>query len=513
MAASHQDLASNPPAQETRDYVGEILGLESWSPGSCDDYYKIVTTTEDGTLIRKLFVGNLAERTTTKDLIKLFNQYGDVESCYIKRNYGRSNFAFVIFKDVTGAWNAREAAEAHQVRMHCRILRVSAADSWHQPDYIENQRGLYGNKDNNNQNTTTTIVEARADVESPIRLLNDDCLIQMFLHLPISDRVRMERVCKRWHALSRESWWSVKRLDLEKKNWGLSDRFRLQYIDTATLRKVLMRCGDFLTKLDLSDLLHSLGSSTLTIVGKLCPNLQYIDVTGIILSPSGINSLIVNCRNITEFYMKKLSGPCEKDLAKLFMLNKKLKYVSLGNHSITGKSLGHLPHDTIEKIKLDHCTSLLSNYFDSAIQKFTTIQTLELNNCVCLNVSSIAAISNMITLINLSFTGNYPLITAKSLCLLSKLTNLEQLDFNQNILVNDGNITIITMTCKKLKVLNISGCVAVTNRGILSISTLPKLETLTMNSVKKVTDESIASLCKLKVLKCRSKLTDLNIIN
>lgn len=350
-------------------------------------------------------------------------------------------------------FRAREAAGDI---MHCRILRVTAADSWHQPDYIENKRGLYGNKDNN-QNTTTTIVEARADVDSPIRSLNDDCLIQMFLHLPISDRVRMERVCKRWHALSRESWWSVERLDLESKNWNLTNRFRQSVIDTAILRKVLMRCGDFLTTLDLSGKVHFLGPSTLTIVGKLCPNLQYIDVTGIVLTPSGINSLIVNCRDITEFYTKRLSGPCEKDLAKLFMLNKKLKYVSFSNPIVIGKSLIFLPRDTIEKIKLDSCTSLLSNLFDLAIQRFTTIQSLELNSCVCLNDSSIAAISEMMTINNLSLTGSYPLIRANSLCRLSKLINLEQLDFDKNILVNDKNITSITSTCKKLKVLNISG--------------------------------------------------------
>lgn len=83
--------------------------------------------------------------------------------------------------------------------MHCRILRVSAADSWHQPDNIENQRGHFGNKENNKSNANeqsvivSNIPEEGAEVESPIRLLNDDCLIQMFLHLPISDRVRMER--------------------------------------------------------------------------------------------------------------------------------------------------------------------------------------------------------------------------------------------------------------------------------------------------------------------------------
>lgn len=79
----------------------------------------------DGVPIRKLFVGNLAERvrllssrsafrpiaisdeflfqTTFKDLRDRFSTYGNVESCYLRRNQGRNNYAFVTFARVADA--------------------------------------------------------------------------------------------------------------------------------------------------------------------------------------------------------------------------------------------------------------------------------------------------------------------------------------------------------------------------------------------------------------------------
>lgn len=61
------------------------------------------TVTEDGVPIRKLFISNLAERTSFKDLAKLFSKYGNVETCYIKKNYRNNNYGFVTFNSVDAA--------------------------------------------------------------------------------------------------------------------------------------------------------------------------------------------------------------------------------------------------------------------------------------------------------------------------------------------------------------------------------------------------------------------------
>ena len=45
-------------------------------------------------------------------------------------------------------------------------------------------------------------------------LLNNDCLVNIFTFLPVRDRIKIERVCQRWHDLSRLSWSSFNKLDL-----------------------------------------------------------------------------------------------------------------------------------------------------------------------------------------------------------------------------------------------------------------------------------------------------------
>lgn len=463
----------------------------------------ISPTTEEGVPIRKLFIGNLAERTTIKDLQKLFANFGQVERSYLKRNVGKSNFAFVTFSDVEGAIKAREAAYKMQVQLHCRILRVSTADTWHQPDSVENQRKYVTIKDSSMEEE---IIENNRENSpepnnSPIQILNDDCLVEIFLYLPVADRVRMERVCKRWQALSQESWRAVKKLNLSKNTWGLSPKIRIQAVDTGTLRKVLIKCGQFLTHLDLSELPHQLSTSTLTIVGKFCPNLQHVNVTAIELSPSGIFSLMTNCKNMNKFIMKSLTGPCEKDLSQLFLVNKKLKYLAIdGDDSITGKCLAYLP-DEIEEIHLQWCTSILSPYLDSAIEKFNNLTSFTLSSCVCVTESTMKVIGQITTIINLELSGAHPMITADSLNHLSNLLNLKRLCL-KNSAANDEFLINITRGCKGLNYLDISDCQAITNIGIASLASLPQLEALVINWDVQVTDTVLGDLHNLKTLEC-----------
>ncbi|KAK0075807.1 hypothetical protein PV326_011261 [Microctonus aethiopoides] len=465
----------------------------------------ISETTEEGVPIRKLFIGNLAERTTNKDLQKLFSNYGKVNSCYIKRNNGKSNFAFITFNDVEGGIKAREAASRMEIQLHCRILRVSSANSWHQPDSVENQRRFLKNKLDDSDESIKIHEFIEPDFnESPIHILNDDCLMEIFLYLPIADRIRTERVCKRWQAVSQESWRAVKSLDLEKNTWGLSSKIRIRAVDTTTLRKVLIRCGQYLTNLDLSQYPHLLSSSTLTIVGKFCPNLQCINIKALELSPSGIYSLMNNCQSINKLTIKSLTGPCEKDLSQLFNVNKKLKYFAVdGDGHISGKCLEYLPQN-IEEIHLNCCLSLVSNHFNLALQKFNNLHSLTLNSCVCITDSTLETIGEIKTIINLEFSGSNPMISAISMNNLAKLINLQQLCLSQNLAVTDEFLINISNKCKKLKSLDISYCGAVTNKGINAIATLTELEILKLKWLVQITDEAFENFHNIKVLECWS---------
>lgn len=76
------------------------------------------------------------------------------------------------------------------------------ADSWHQPDSVENQRKLAARKEKaqNSMEANDSLLQPSTPTKdllpednAPIHKLNDDCLMHVFLYLPITDRVRVER--------------------------------------------------------------------------------------------------------------------------------------------------------------------------------------------------------------------------------------------------------------------------------------------------------------------------------
>lgn len=136
-------------------------------------------------------------------------------------------------------------------------------------------------------------------------------------------------------------------------------------VDTPTLRKVLQRCGSFLTHINFSMFAEKLSSSTLSVVGKYCPNLQYIDITELNVSPAGIKSLINNCTNIIEFNLGHCTSTCDNDLSHLFSKNKKLRNLKIVRNSTTGKCFLNLPAESIESVVLSECTNISPCHFSN----------------------------------------------------------------------------------------------------------------------------------------------------
>lgn len=482
--------------------------------------YGFSPVTEDGVPIRKLFISNLAQRTSFKDLIKLFSKYGNVESCFLRRNQGNSNYAFVTFHTVEAASRARCDLD---VRLHNRDLRIFAAHSWHQPDSIENQ--YYNVKDKSKSDKKETNEQCQDYIQNDItntsiQILNDDCLIHIFLQLSIVDRIRIERVCKRWKALSLESWHSVKRLDLSYSMWGfLPALLKYREITTCTIRKVLLRCGLYLNEINLSNATvnvhHSTLHSTLTIVGKLCPNLQKIDVTGLTISPSGINSLINNCHNITKFSLGSTTYVCDIDLQKLFKVNPKLQYLKVDSGKICGRCLLYLPLETIEEIVLECCTSLKEQFLSQAISKLQNLKSLTINKCIGISDNVIQAIgTHYKNLETLDISNNSFILQPNDMLHIAKLTNLKILKISFNSSVMDELLSHLASKCLRLTYLDIAACFRVTNVGIAAIATLPKLEVLIMSYLDLVTDLNLRDMNNLKRLECRScKFTDQTMIN
>lgn len=170
-------------------------------------------------------------------------------------------------------------------------------------------------------------------------------------------------VCRRWRAISRDSWRFYKYLKHSSSAWGFKSALRHQEVDTYTLRKILKLCGQYLHGIDLSQSSHQLKESTLTIIGNCCPNLQTLDVTTLNISSSGIQSLKVNCRNLLKLRIGLSSSACDNDLSELFMHSGNLRHLHVSsNHFLSGRCLSCLNNTDIQELVLNKCNSLTSTH-------------------------------------------------------------------------------------------------------------------------------------------------------
>lgn len=472
--------------------------------------------TIDGVPIRKLFVDNLAERTTFRDLRNCFSVYGNIESCYLRRNQGKKNYAFVTFTKVEDAMAAMQDGSKKQIRVHNRDLRVMAADSWHQPDSIDQKLynlGKLSNKNSEKKSNEQYHQCLQNDTENvSIHILNDDCLSHIFSFLPIIDRVRIERVCKRWRDLSLYSWKEVKTLNLSPSTWGFLETHTIR---TATLRKILLKCGKFLTKINLSDTSNFLRQSTLTIVGKLCPKLTSIDVTALTVCASGIGTLASNCKNITRFSLGPSTYGCDNELKNLFRVNKNLTYLSISKNNIAGKSLSFLSAQTIQTIKLEKCDNIQDNHFSTALKRLENLKHLAICNCTCISTLTLQTIGRHCKgLEELEIEGNFVYAETEEVLHLTQLVNLKVLKFIYSSIMTDEFLIKLAQQCQQLISIDITGCNGVTDNGLKAIATLSKLEKLIINYLNNITDNGLESICGLKEFECRKcvNITDNSIV-
>ncbi|KAI4493506.1 hypothetical protein M0804_001682 [Polistes exclamans] len=474
----------------------------------------VLPTTTNGTPIRKLFVCNVAQRTTFKDLNALFSEYGKVESVYLNTTNSRNNYAFVTFSTVMGAIKAREAGSNKRIHLHSRDLKVMPADPWHQPDKIQ-FKSNNSTKDSNKSREMSLIegTDQNAVENSTIAsidVLNDDCLKHIFLYLPIMDRIAIERVCKRWKDVSKKSWYNVKKLDLSNHTWGILSHDKK--INTSDLRQVLLRCGRFVTQIDFPYKYPTLTRSTLSIIAKLCPNLEIVDFSGIEMSSSGVELFSDNCTNIKKltlaFYTASSPNIIDRDLTILFHMSKRLTYVSLREMRISGKCLEFLSSDTLEELVLISCNNITGRYFLNALENLKNLKKLVINKSLFLIGVSLEAMAQYCT--NLQ---QFELTNVVDVCEcyfvnsnilpLAKFVNLEILKLSTNTFVDDSLLIALASTCTKLTYLDIENCNKVTDRGLQAVATLPKLETLIINNLIYITAVGLDNMCNIRRLECK----------
>lgn len=348
--------------------------------------------------------------------------------------------------------------------------------------------------------------ELQQSVETAnIYKLNNDCLMLIFLYLPIIDRIRIERVCKRWLRISQKSWYNIKKLELTNSVWGFSSDVKLKQINTIILDKVLSRCGRFLNEIHLDKTFCEGRESALAAIGSLCPNIETIDVSCLQVPSVGITPLINNCHNI-----KKLSLDCiclfDTDLDKLFKVNNKLQYLKLVDIKISGKCLSYLPSDTIEEIIIERCDYIRDSDVVEAVARLTNLKCLIITDSFDTWEKTTEAVGKYCKhLKTLEITGKSSILQFNGISCISSLVNLESLKASVNWFICNSTLHKLNLYCQQLIYLDLSDIPGhfIRDYTLAAIEKFTKLEILITRDLYQVTGNGLLHLCNLKQLVCQ----------
>ncbi|KAK0071255.1 hypothetical protein PV325_013221, partial [Microctonus aethiopoides] len=327
--------------------------------------------------------------------------------------------------------------------------------------------------------------------ECTINILDNDCLIKIFLYLPIKDRMHIEGVCKRWQTVNQEAWSDIKELNFpEDFDLILLSYPEILYDDRkAAIEKILSRCGRFLNKLEHDIEYSSYGNYIIPIIAKYCHNLQclivYLEIHDKICL--NITWLFLNLHKIESLELCGLDpnfpDACLKKLPTNTMKELTLTISSYGL-MVSSKSYKRLTQTGAIGIQA------MKNLWKLELNRFS-FKADELKLIVC---------NESITYLSLPSCG-----FEKCINLIANLRGLKHLNLSFVKAVDDNFLIKLAANCTELEELD---CSEVTNYGINAVFKLKKLTTLVSGGLRKVTNLAIDTVLSkyeaLKVLHCRN---------
>ncbi|XP_011298681.1 uncharacterized protein [Fopius arisanus] len=315
-------------------------------------------------------------------------------------------------------------------------------------------------------------------VEQPVASiddLNDDCLERIFKYLPLSSRLIVRMVSRRWRKASKLAWSNVRAVNFsESAVWTDLDELPPVFRTNAHIGVILRSCGVYLRKLELGE---PCTYKILTLVGEHCINLERLEVA-------------------FERYGERFTT--------LFSKMERLEYFGMRNirRNVSGDFWGN-PMTNLKELHLrgryfTKDSTIRPSIFSSALETLENLSAITLDG-FNIDQEVIALISTRTGLTHLSLAKTY----SKDLSSLSQLVNLQHLNLSTTPATNDLMIEL-TKRCKNLRHLNLNQCQFLSNTGLITLGSLPCLEVLLLNSCGFfVTDSIFGKLHSLKKLECR----------
>ncbi|XP_014203556.1 uncharacterized protein LOC106635879 [Copidosoma floridanum] len=347
--------------------------------------------------------------------------------------------------------------------------------------------------------------------------LNDDCVIDILSYLPVLDRLRSYRVCKRWKTLGELSWQKTKALSLRRDFWGLSSESRF-IVNRHVLKKLLEICGRYLVHVSLSNVVQKSGlpdtnvrvkscKFVFTLIRELCPNVRSIDA-GEPVQDCTLEYVASHYSDLTHFAVREAKN-FEPILALLFSNNRNLRHVRLEGCRINGTCLLALNPQALREFYFvdnqvgepQHLIDALEGFRNIRILNLTRVAVEDDQACMDHVLEAVRQNAASVEHLYLKFYDNHREYIDPSF--VAEFTNLEKLHIDGDIIVNDKFLAIVAANCTKLKSLQLSNSTCLTDAGIASIGGLPELRWLSLNALEGTTDGALGGLVNLRLLEVR----------
>ncbi|XP_044001844.1 dynein regulatory complex subunit 6-like isoform X2 [Aphidius gifuensis] len=123
---------------------------------------------------------------------------------------------------------------------------------------------------------STDYVEEKMDydvdkIKDFINSLDNDSLAQIFMLLPISDRITMDEVCSKWKEACQLAWYDIKKY---KCTNTIVRNHKKCILTQSHVEKILLNCGIYLKELILSEVCDS---SIMPVIVEYCKNLTTLE--------------------------------------------------------------------------------------------------------------------------------------------------------------------------------------------------------------------------------------------
>ncbi|XP_044005433.1 uncharacterized protein LOC122850341 [Aphidius gifuensis] len=285
------------------------------------------------------------------------------------------------------------------------------------------------------QQVSADYVEEKMDL---INSLDNDSLAQIFMLLPIYERIAMNEVCSKWKEACQLAWHDIKKY---KCTNTIVRNHEKCILTQSYVEKLLFNCGIYIKELFLSKFCNS---SIMPVIAKYCKNLTAL-----------------------EFEMIEFKIYDTDDCSKAF---KELKQLKVVNIHISGETfqfqmLNSLPKDINEihlflelntafnqQLGLSHFPNYAVSPSRFSLRKFTNLRSLTIRTCDITGI--IQEILKKTTLVYLDLQKCK---TTKEIFTFNQLSNLEHLNIKDVSFMDSQRQNIpnplrgIFNTCKNLK--------------------------------------------------------------